>query len=168
MSVPYVLVYYMPATCNAESRMLYAGAKELMRNTAEVGKVIEIDSADDLEELPKRLSGEWLTSVDANERYDPFPQYHIYVHSFCEMVLIVKCSTRWRSQVVCSWTNLYAICVGRRNPIDATFPHIRYLRIRPWNQTQASERRNAQIHIAVDRVSYHRQLLSSAVVALPQ
>jgi len=58
MSVPYVLVYYMPATCNAESRMLYAGAKELMRNTAEVGKVIEIDSADDLEELPKRLSGE--------------------------------------------------------------------------------------------------------------
>jgi len=35
--------------------MLYAGAKELMRNTAEVGKVIEIDAADDLEELPQKL-----------------------------------------------------------------------------------------------------------------
>jgi len=35
--------------------MLYAGAKELMRNTAEVGKVIEIDSADDLEDLPQKL-----------------------------------------------------------------------------------------------------------------
>jgi hypothetical protein len=35
--------------------MLYAGAKELMRNTAEVGKVIEIDSADDLEDLPEKL-----------------------------------------------------------------------------------------------------------------
>ena len=58
MSVPYVLLYYMPATCNAESRMLYAGAKELMRNTAEVGKVVEIDSTDDLDDLPKKLGGE--------------------------------------------------------------------------------------------------------------
>jgi hypothetical protein len=55
MSVPYVLLYYLPVTCNAELRMLYAGAKELMRNTAEVGKVIEIDSADDLEDLPQKL-----------------------------------------------------------------------------------------------------------------
>jgi Cofilin/tropomyosin-type actin-binding protein len=55
MSVPYVLLYYLPVTCNAELKMLYAGAKELMRNTAEVGKVIEIDSADDLEELPQKL-----------------------------------------------------------------------------------------------------------------
>jgi hypothetical protein len=55
MSVPYVLLYYLPVTCNAESRMLYAGAKELMRNTAEVGKVIEIGEADDLEELPEKL-----------------------------------------------------------------------------------------------------------------
>lgn len=42
-------------TCNAELRMLYASAKELMRNTAEVGKVLEIDSAEDLEELPSKL-----------------------------------------------------------------------------------------------------------------
>ena len=55
ISVPYILLYYLPVTCNAESRMLYAGAKELMRNTAEEGKVIEIDSADDLEDLPEKL-----------------------------------------------------------------------------------------------------------------
>jgi len=55
MSVPYVLLYYLPVTCNAELRMLYAGAKELMRNTAEVGKVFELDSAEDLEEIPQKL-----------------------------------------------------------------------------------------------------------------
>jgi len=55
LSVPYVLIYYMPVTCNAELRMLYASAKELMRNTAEVGKVLEIDSVDDLEEIPEKL-----------------------------------------------------------------------------------------------------------------
>lgn len=38
--------------------MLYAGAKELMRNTAEVGKVIDIDSVEDLEDLPKQLGSE--------------------------------------------------------------------------------------------------------------
>lgn len=58
LSVPYVLIYYLPVTCNAELRMLYAGAKELMRNTAEVGKVLEIDSADELEYIPKKLGGE--------------------------------------------------------------------------------------------------------------
>ncbi|KAE9371337.1 glia maturation factor beta [Stipitochalara longipes BDJ] len=55
LSVPYVLLYYLPVTCNAELRMLYAGAKELMRNTAEVGKVIEIDSADDMGTIPEKL-----------------------------------------------------------------------------------------------------------------
>ncbi len=35
--------------------MLYAGAKELMRNTSEVGKVIDIESVDDLEEIPQKL-----------------------------------------------------------------------------------------------------------------
>ncbi|KAG0652961.1 Glia maturation factor 1, partial [Hyphodiscus hymeniophilus] len=55
LSVPYVMLYYLPVTCNAELRMLYAGAKELMRNTAEVGKIIEIETADDLEEIPQKL-----------------------------------------------------------------------------------------------------------------
>lgn len=54
--MPYVLIYYLPITCNAETRMLYAGAKELIRNTAEVNKVIDIESAEDLEDLPKQLS----------------------------------------------------------------------------------------------------------------
>lgn len=38
--------------------MLYAGAKELMRNNAEVGKIIEIDSAEDLEDIEEKLKGE--------------------------------------------------------------------------------------------------------------
>lgn len=55
ISVPYVLLYYLPITCNAEVRMLYAGAKELMRNTSEVGRVIDLESAEDLEEIPDKL-----------------------------------------------------------------------------------------------------------------
>ena len=38
--------------------MLYAGAKELMRNTAETGKVIEMAEAEDLETIEEKLSGE--------------------------------------------------------------------------------------------------------------
>lgn len=55
MSVPYVMLYYLPITCNSELRMLYAGAKELMRNTSEVGRIIDIESTDDLEEIPEKL-----------------------------------------------------------------------------------------------------------------
>ena len=55
MSVPYVLIYYLPTTSNSELRMLYAGAKELMRNTSEVTKVLDIESADDLDEIPNKL-----------------------------------------------------------------------------------------------------------------
>jgi Cofilin/tropomyosin-type actin-binding protein len=47
-AAPYVLLYYMPTTTNNELRMMYAGAKELMRNTAEVGKVIEVAEEDDV------------------------------------------------------------------------------------------------------------------------
>ena len=56
--MPYVLLYYLPVTCNAELRMLYAGAKELMRNTAEVGRVIELADTDDLETIEEKLGGE--------------------------------------------------------------------------------------------------------------
>lgn len=55
MSVPYVLIYYLPITCNNEQRMLYAGAKELMRNTSEVGRVLDLESAEDLEDIPRQL-----------------------------------------------------------------------------------------------------------------
>lgn len=56
--MPYVLLYYLPITCNAASRMLYAGAKELMRNTSEVGRVIDVESVEDLEEIPGKLGSE--------------------------------------------------------------------------------------------------------------
>ena len=58
LSVPYVLLYYLPATCNAEARMLYAGAKELLRGEAGVGRVIEIDSAEELADIKEKLGGE--------------------------------------------------------------------------------------------------------------
>lgn len=38
--------------------MLYAGAKELMRETAEVGRVIEITEAEDLESIESKLGGD--------------------------------------------------------------------------------------------------------------
>lgn len=38
--------------------MLYAGAKELMRNTAEVGRIIDIETAEELEEIPEKLKAE--------------------------------------------------------------------------------------------------------------
>jgi len=52
------MLYYLPVTCNNEVKMLYAGAKELMRNTAEVGRIIEIDTVEDLEEIEAKLKGE--------------------------------------------------------------------------------------------------------------
>jgi len=55
LSVPYVLLFYLPVTCNAEMRMLYAGAKELFRNTSEAGRIIDIESVEDLEEIPDKL-----------------------------------------------------------------------------------------------------------------
>lgn len=55
LSVPYVMLYYLPITCNAEVRMIYAGAKELMRNASEVGRIIDIESAEDLDEIPSQL-----------------------------------------------------------------------------------------------------------------
>ncbi|KAI4205345.1 MAG: hypothetical protein LQ350_000385 [Teloschistes chrysophthalmus] len=57
LSVPYVLIYYLPVTCSTEVRMLYAGAKELMRNTAEVGRVIEIAEVEELETIEEKLGG---------------------------------------------------------------------------------------------------------------
>jgi len=58
LSVPYVMINYLPPTCSNEMRMLYAGAKELLRNQSEVGRIIEIDSAEDLDEIEEKLKGE--------------------------------------------------------------------------------------------------------------
>lgn len=52
------MLYYLPITANNELRMVYAGAKELMRNTSEVGRVIDLESAEDLEDIPKKLASE--------------------------------------------------------------------------------------------------------------
>jgi hypothetical protein len=52
------MLYYLPVTCNSELKMVYAGAKELMRNQAEVGRIIEIDSVEELEEIEDQLRGE--------------------------------------------------------------------------------------------------------------
>lgn len=58
LSVPYVLLYYLPENCNPASRMSYAGAVELMRSTAEVNRVIEITDGGDLDGIEKKLVGE--------------------------------------------------------------------------------------------------------------
>lgn len=55
LKVPYVMLAWMPATCNHEQKMIYAGAKELLRNTAGVGDVIDITETEELEEVPARL-----------------------------------------------------------------------------------------------------------------
>lgn len=52
------MLNYLPPTCSSEMRMLYASAKELMRNTAEAGRILEIDSADDLEDIEEKLKEE--------------------------------------------------------------------------------------------------------------
>lgn len=57
-SVPYVLIYSLPLTTNADLRMKYAGALEQFRNTAEVGRVIQIAEPEELEEIEKKLGGE--------------------------------------------------------------------------------------------------------------
>jgi len=58
MSVPYVLLYYLPENCNPNMRMSYAGAVELMRSTAEVNRVIEITGTEDLDGIERKLAGE--------------------------------------------------------------------------------------------------------------
>ncbi|KAL2373975.1 GMF family protein [Blastomyces gilchristii SLH14081] len=57
LSVPYVLLYYLPENCNPSSRMMYAGAVELMRNTAEVNRVIEVGSESDVINIEAKLRG---------------------------------------------------------------------------------------------------------------
>ena len=52
------MLYYLPVTCNSELKMVYAGAKELMRNTAEVGRIIEIQEVEDLDEIEEKLKGD--------------------------------------------------------------------------------------------------------------
>ncbi|KAA8894625.1 hypothetical protein FN846DRAFT_400919 [Sphaerosporella brunnea] len=58
LSVPYVMLNWMPATVGSELRMLYAGAKELVRNTAEVGKVLDVAEEEDVLAVQEVLAGD--------------------------------------------------------------------------------------------------------------
>ncbi|KAI9683561.1 MAG: hypothetical protein M1829_004864 [Trizodia sp. TS-e1964] len=55
LSVPYVLLYYLPISCNAEMRVLYAGAKELMRAAAETGRVVEMEAPEEVLDVETKL-----------------------------------------------------------------------------------------------------------------
>ncbi|KAI9894618.1 MAG: sensitivity to high expression protein she9 [Vezdaea aestivalis] len=54
-AAPYCLISYMPVTANNELRMLYAGARETMRQKAEVNRVVDLQSLDEPEELVKKV-----------------------------------------------------------------------------------------------------------------
>ena len=56
--MPYVLVYYLPENCNPSLRMMYASARELMRNTAEANRVIEVQSEEDVVSIAGKLLGD--------------------------------------------------------------------------------------------------------------
>lgn len=45
----------MPSTSPTEARMLYAGAKELLRREAETGRLIEIQDAEEVEGVEEVL-----------------------------------------------------------------------------------------------------------------
>ncbi|KAI5309546.1 hypothetical protein KEM55_003002 [Ascosphaera atra] len=58
LSVPYVMLYWLPENCNPSQRMTYASAVELFRNTAEVNRVIEASGDDDVIDVAKTLGAQ--------------------------------------------------------------------------------------------------------------
>lgn len=52
---PLVLLYWRPPTCGQESKMLYAGAVELIREKAGVSKLIEVEEEDDFDGIEDEL-----------------------------------------------------------------------------------------------------------------
>jgi hypothetical protein len=57
LTAPYVLLYFLPENCNPSLRMMYAGAVELMRSTAEVNRVLEVQTEEDITTIEARLKG---------------------------------------------------------------------------------------------------------------
>lgn len=57
LTVPYVLLYFLPENCNPSLRMMYAGAVELMRSTAEVNRVLEVQTEEEITTIEARLKG---------------------------------------------------------------------------------------------------------------
>ena len=54
-----MLVSYLPPTASAEQRMLYAGARELVRAEAQAGRLLEVEDEEGVVGLPSLLeSGE--------------------------------------------------------------------------------------------------------------
>ncbi|CEL03170.1 Putative GMF family protein (AFU_orthologue; AFUA_5G11200) [Aspergillus calidoustus] len=58
LAVPYVMLYWLPENCNPSQRMMYAGAVELMRNSAEVNRVIEVETDEDITGIEAKLQSE--------------------------------------------------------------------------------------------------------------
>ena len=57
--MPYVLISYMPVNATSEQRMLYAGAKELMRSESGAGgKVLEVEDEEGVLDIGKILKGD--------------------------------------------------------------------------------------------------------------
>ncbi|KAJ9491352.1 hypothetical protein VN97_g1911 [Penicillium thymicola] len=56
-SVPYVLLYWLPENCNPMQRMSYANAVELMRSSAQVNRVIEVEADEDIVDIKSKLTG---------------------------------------------------------------------------------------------------------------
>lgn len=52
---PLVLLYWRPPTCGQESKMLYAGAVELIREKAGVSKLIEVEEEEDFDGIEDEL-----------------------------------------------------------------------------------------------------------------
>lgn len=52
---PLALLYWKPATCGQQNKMLYAGAVELFRGKAGVAKMIQIEDEEELEDIEKLL-----------------------------------------------------------------------------------------------------------------
>ncbi|KAK6539768.1 hypothetical protein TWF694_009962 [Orbilia ellipsospora] len=54
-STPYVMLYYMPVTADHKMRMIYAGAKELFRNTADASKILDVVDEDEVAAVEETL-----------------------------------------------------------------------------------------------------------------
>ncbi|KAK9449182.1 uncharacterized protein V1518DRAFT_417348 [Limtongia smithiae] len=52
---PFVMLYYRPVTATQQAKMLYAGAVELVRSTADVNKLIEIEEENEILEVERLL-----------------------------------------------------------------------------------------------------------------
>lgn len=55
---PYILLSYLPATSTSEQRMLYAGARELMRAESQAGRLMDVDDEESVMDVGQKLASE--------------------------------------------------------------------------------------------------------------